>query len=72
MTKKERSIIEERCSTCKYGTWHYNTVQCYHPHHPGEMGGYGTEWAEKCSDYVDTGCINRIVTITKIQRTPKK
>jgi hypothetical protein len=58
---KCRAIIRERCPRCKYGAFKGNGVLCSHIYFPGWLGGYGTETAATCEEFVDSGHISRIV-----------
>lgn len=59
-TSQTTAIIRSRCPRCQYGCFHYNDVRCSHPHHPGYVGGCGTEWAARCDKFVDTGRVGRL------------
>jgi hypothetical protein len=52
MTKGDE--IRAHCIKCIFGIRTSNhSVQCTHMFHPGIVGGTGTEWALRCSDYVE-------------------
>lgn len=76
MTANQRKEITKRCGKCAYGglesrAVHCNIIKlpiCFHWYHPGEIGGCGTEWAEHCSLFNDTGKVGIIERTISIRR----
>lgn len=61
--EEANKIIKERCPRCKYGALKGNEVRCWHPYHPGWIGGYGCEGFAQCMDFEDRGKIGEIKEI---------
>lgn len=49
--------IQKKCVGCSHGFANHvgRGVQCKHHLHPGNVGGFGTEWALNCSHYTPDG-----------------
>jgi len=60
MTKDEQITIAHRCPQCQYGAVDYRGAICHHPHHPGSVGGWGTEWAAECNNYSPDGKVGKM------------
>lgn len=60
MTSEEQRIIAHRCPQCSYGAMDYRGAKCHHPHHPGSVGGWGTEWAADCEHHTPDGKTGRM------------
>jgi hypothetical protein len=74
MTKKEQKTIIRRCGRCKYGGLETRAVHgglmqlpsCFNWLHPGEMGGWGTEWAQRCGEFEERKMGDEIRWLCKV------
>jgi len=61
--------IKKQCGRCQSGGLEENgSARCFHPYHPGLMGGWGTEWALCCSHFRDSGKVGYIKRTISIER----
>jgi hypothetical protein len=55
MTPAQRLRIFKRCLRCRYALMYGADLRCTHHLCPMHIGGWGTEWAEKCTKFEKGG-----------------